>query len=120
MRLAEPDARDYARSYPHAGVCLWRSASWNGQEAWCNLGSLLRDWGRGEESLRAFDRAIAIDTAYVYAYHLRGLCRHGMGDHKGAQVDFMRGLFYDNKVKQIFDPMHSGCSLPPPPPGFRC
>ncbi len=68
------------------------------QEAWTNLGSLLRDWGKGEKALAAFDSALSLDTAYVHAYHLRGLCRHGMGDHRGAQADFMRGLFYDGQV----------------------
>lgn len=69
------------------------------KEAWTNLGSMLKEWGKGLDALAAFDRAIAIDSTYVYAYHLRGLCKHGMGDHKGAQVDFMRGLFYDNQVR---------------------
>lgn len=47
----------------------------------------------------AFDRALALDSAYVPAYHLRGLCKHGMGDHRGAQADFMRASFYDGQVK---------------------
>ena len=34
----------------------------------------------------------------MHAYHLRGLCRHGMGDHRGAQADFTKGLFYDGQV----------------------
>lgn len=72
------------------------------QEAWTNLGSLLRDWGKGEKALGAFDNALSLDTAYVHAYHLRGLCKHGMGDHKGAQADFMRGLFYDAQVSAFF------------------
>lgn len=70
------------------------------QEAWINLGSLLKDWGKGEDALVAFDRALALDSAYVPAYHLRGLCKHGMGDHRGAQADFMRASFYDGQVKR--------------------
>lgn len=68
------------------------------QEAWSNLGSLLKDWGKGSKALAAFDSALSLDTAYVQAHYLRGLCKHGMGDHRGAQVDFKRGLFYDAKV----------------------
>lgn len=71
------------------------------QEAWTNLGSLLKDWGKGEEALLAYDNALVVDSAYVHAYHLRGLCKHGMGDHKGAQGDFMRGLFYDAQVRDV-------------------
>lgn len=59
---------------------------------------MVRDWGKGEKALGAFDSALSLDTAYVHAYHLRGLCRHGMGDHKGAQADFVKGLFYDGQV----------------------
>lgn len=76
------------------------------QEAWTNLGSLLRDWGKGEKALGAFDNALSLDTAYVHAYHLRGLCKHGMGHHKGAQADFMRGLFYDAQVSAFCVKLH--------------
>lgn len=63
-----------------------------------NLGSLLKDWGKGAKALAAFDSALSLDTAYVQAHYLRGLCKHGMGDHRAAQVDFKRGLFYDAQV----------------------
>lgn len=79
-----------------AVCCFCLRRRW--QEAWANLGSLLRDWGKGKEALIAFDNAIVLDSAYVHAYHLRGVCKHGMGDHKGAQADFMRGQFYDSQV----------------------
>lgn len=49
--------------------------------------------------MAAFNSALALDTAYVHAYYLRGLCKHGLGDHRGAQADFMRGLFYDGQVQ---------------------
>ncbi|CAM9274638.1 unnamed protein product [Scytosiphon promiscuus] len=65
------------------------------KEAWVNLGSLLKDWGKGAKALAAFDSALTLDTAHVHAHYLRGLCKHGMGDHRGAQVDFKRGLLYD-------------------------
>lgn len=82
--------------YVHPLPCLFPRRKI--QEAWTNLGSLLRDWGKGEKALGAFDSALSLDTAYVHAYHLRGLCRHGMGDHRGAEADFMRGLCYDGQV----------------------
>ncbi|CAN0452825.1 unnamed protein product, partial [Discosporangium mesarthrocarpum] len=67
------------------------------QEAWVNMGSLLRDWGHGKEALEAFNRALALDSGYVHAYHLRGLCKHSLGRHGAALEDFRKGTCYDGQ-----------------------
>ena len=55
-----------------------------------------------EESIADFDRAIKLDPDYSKTYHLRGLARVELGDHKGALEDFGHAIDLDPDYGQAY------------------
>ena len=64
----------------------------SGREYRANLGQLLKDVGKGEEAMAAFQGAVEVDEEYAQAWHLGGLCAYGMGDTGKAKEWFNRSL----------------------------
>ncbi len=61
-----------------------------GHDPWINLGRLLRETGRHEESLAAFETAVARASSDPDAILGRGLERAANGQVEGAEQDFRR------------------------------
>ena len=74
-----------------ASITLTRSHPASSQ-AWVNLGQLHRDYGNTADAIQSFAKAFSLDSSYVHAYHLSGLCFYAMGDYAMAISAFMGGL----------------------------
>ncbi|MCC7535723.1 MAG: tetratricopeptide repeat protein [Deltaproteobacteria bacterium] len=76
---------------PDAELALRRAARLDGRSAapWIDLGQALRQRGRTEDALAAFDIALRRDAQDPEALLGRGLCRAALGDENAA-ADFRR------------------------------
>ncbi|GMH64048.1 hypothetical protein TL16_g03875 [Triparma laevis f. inornata] len=81
---------DYEEGKKAFATCLRIEA--NFKEAWVNLGQLHRDYGNTADAIQSFAKAFSLDSRYVHAYHLSGLCFYAMGDYAMAISAFMGGL----------------------------
>ena len=85
-------ARELLGDRPGAEAAFVRAGELDrlGHDPWLNLGRLLRDTGRTDASLAAFDTAVRRAPADPDAHLGRGLARAAVEDVAGAQADFER------------------------------
>ncbi|MCX7808167.1 MAG: tetratricopeptide repeat protein, partial [Deltaproteobacteria bacterium] len=58
--------------------------------AWINLARILHLRGKVEEALRAYDKALSIESNHPHAHLGRGLVHRDLGEHKKAEEDFKK------------------------------
>jgi len=88
--LCNTSLGDYEEGKKAFATCL--SIEANFKEAWVNLGQLHRDYGNTADAIQSFAKAFALDSSYVHAYHLSGLCFYSMGNYAMAISAFLGGL----------------------------
>lgn len=62
------------------------------KEAWANMAQAYKDYGNFEKAEQLFLKALGIDPHYFHSYHLRGIARFTVGDHRGALTDLNAAL----------------------------
>ncbi len=84
--LGEALSQQHAGNYPAALLAYRRVLSRDPAQvdAWCNLGSVLREMGRRDEASEACERALALDPANTAALCILGCLKGDARDYEGA------------------------------------
>lgn len=68
----------------------------------CRKGQILRTAGHYPEAIKAFDRAIEIDSADAFAYYAKGWCCELSGDDSAAMECYEQGIDVDKEYPYIY------------------
>lgn len=69
---------------------------------YCMLGDYYQDWGRYEDAISVFDKAIEEDPADAFPYYKSGWCYEFLGDDAKALERYSSGIEMDDSYPYIF------------------